>query len=100
MSQDAYADIAAFVAELTRQGMAEKTITTYQSDLLGFARWFSDSTGEPFRAASVTPSDILDYKAHLRTVQRRQAATVNRRLAAPLSAERGGERWTHACGIL
>src|ERR671939_98056 len=82
MSHNTYPDIAAFVAELTRQGMAEKTITTYQSDLLGFARWFSDSTGESFRAGAVTPTDILDYKAHLRTVQRRQAATVNRRLAA------------------
>jgi integrase/recombinase XerD len=82
MSPHDYPDIAAFVAELGRQGMAAKTITTYTSDLVSFARWFADSTGEAFRAASVTPSDILDYKAHLRTVQRRQAATVNRRLAA------------------
>src|SRR5919199_706309 len=82
MSKTDYPDIAAFVAELGRQGMAAKTVTTYTSDLLSFARWFTDSTGEAFRAASVTPSDILDYKAHLRTVQRRQAATVNRRLAA------------------
>ena len=82
MSKSDYPDIASFIAELGRQGMAAKTITTYTSDLVSFARWFSDSTGEAFRAASVTPSDILDYKAHLRTVQRRQAATVNRRLAA------------------
>ena len=82
MSNHDYPDITAFVAELTRQGMAAKTITTYTSDLVSFSRWFTDSTGEAFRAASVTPSDILDYKAYLRTVQRRQAATVNRRLAA------------------
>src|SRR2546423_2047158 len=82
MSQNHYPDIAAFVAELNRQGMAEKTIVTYRTDLTQFATWFGDSTGETFRAAAVTPSDILDYKAHLRTVQRRQAATVNRRLAA------------------
>jgi site-specific recombinase XerD len=82
MSMSDYPDITAFVAELGRQGMAAKTITTYTSDLVSFARWFVDTTGEAFRAASVTPSDILDYKAHLRTVQRRQAATVNRRLAA------------------
>jgi integrase/recombinase XerC len=62
--------------------MAEKTVTAYQSDMLGFARWFTDTTGEAFCASAVTPTDILDYKAHLRTVQRRQAATVNRRLAA------------------
>ena len=82
MSKTDYPDIAAFVAELGRQGMAAKTVTTYTSDLLSFARWFVDSTGEAFRAGGVTPTDILDYKAHLRTVQRLQAATVNRRLAA------------------
>src|ERR687886_3016189 len=82
MSKTDYPDIAAFVAELGRQGMAAKTVTTYTSDLLSFARWFTDSTAAAFRAAAATPSDILDYKAHLRTVQRRQAATVNRRLAA------------------
>src|SRR5919198_281506 len=81
-SQDTYPDITAFIAELTRQGMAVKTIATYRTDCTMFARWFTDSTGEAFRAAAVTPSDLLDYKAHLRTVQRRQAATVNRRLAA------------------
>jgi site-specific recombinase XerD len=82
MNHDTYPDITAFVAELGRQGMATKTVTTYATDLTMFARWFSDSTGEPFTARSVTPTDVLDYKAHLRTVQRRQAATVNRRLAA------------------
>src|ERR671933_2152415 len=82
MSKSDYPDIASFIAELGRQGMAAKTITTYTSDLLSFARWFVDSTGEAFRAGGVTPTDILDYKAHLRTVQRLQAATVNRRLAA------------------
>src|SRR5919202_638571 len=82
MSKTDYPDIAAFVAELGRQGLAEKTIATYRTDCTQFARWFTESTGEAFRAAAVTPSDILDYKAHLRTVQRRQAATVNRRLAA------------------
>jgi site-specific recombinase XerD len=82
MSHDTYPDISAFVEELTRQGMAEKTVNTYQSDLVSFARWFANTTGESFCAGAVTPTDILDYKAHLRTVQRRQAATVNRRLAA------------------
>src|SRR5919199_2690296 len=82
MSQNTYPEITAFLVELRRVGMAAKTVATYATDCTMFARWFTESTGEPFRAASVTPSDILDYKAHLRTVQRRQAATVNRRLAA------------------
>src|SRR5919198_6507336 len=82
MSHDTYPDITAFVAELSRQGMAAKTVATYATDCTMFARWFTESTGEPFSARAVTPTDVLDYKAHLRTVQRRQAATVNRRLAA------------------
>jgi len=30
-----------FVAELQRQEVAPTTITSYLSDLLGFARWFT-----------------------------------------------------------
>jgi site-specific recombinase XerD len=82
MSQDSYPEISEFLSELARQGMADKTVSTYATDLTMFARWFTDSTGEPFAARAVTPTDVLDYKAHLRTAQRRQAATVNRRLAA------------------
>jgi site-specific recombinase XerD len=82
MSHNTSPDITAFVTELGRQGMAAKTVSTYETDCTMFARWFTESTGEPFAARAVTPTDILDYKAHLRTVQRRQAATVNRRLAA------------------
>lgn len=82
MSQDNPIDISDFVIELCRQGMADLTVASYQLDLVGFARWFHDSTGEPFGAGAVTPTDILEYKAHLRTVQRRTPATINRHLAA------------------
>src|SRR5712691_738519 len=82
MSQDNPVDISDFVEELRRQGAAEKTVASYQLDLVGFARWFKDSTGEPFGAGAVTPTDVLEYKAHLRTVRLRTPATVNRHLAA------------------
>ncbi len=82
IAQDTPPDLVAFVADLRRQEVAAKTVESYQSDLTGFARWFTDSTGEEFTAAAVTPTDVRDYKAHLRTIRRRQAATVNRRLAA------------------
>ncbi len=75
-------DITDFVTELRRQEVAPKTVSSYASDLRGFARWFTDSTGEAFTAAAATPTDLREYRAHLRTVQRRPAATVNRRLAA------------------
>src|SRR5918912_2432849 len=91
MTHDTYPDIAAFVAELGRQGMAAKTVSTYTSDLASFSRWFADTTGEPFRAATVTPTDILDYKAYLRTVQAAERATAQGLTAeevGPIDAER------------
>src|SRR5438552_3980995 len=75
-------DIAAFVADLRRQEVAPTTVTSYATDLRAAARWFTDTTGEAFAAAVVTPTDLREYRAHLRTVERRAPATVNRRLAA------------------
>jgi site-specific recombinase XerD len=82
MSQDAPLDLSEFAEELRRQGVADKTVASYRSDLLGFARWFTDATGAEFGAGAVTPTDVSGYKAHLRTVQRRTPATINRHLAA------------------
>ncbi len=82
MRQDPSVDIDDFVAELRRQEASPATVRNYGADLRVFARWFADSTGEVFTAKAVTPTDLRDYKAHLRTVERLQAATVNRRLAA------------------
>src|SRR5687768_9609186 len=82
IAQDTPQDIADFITDLQRQEVAAKTVTSYRSDLLGFARWFTGSTSEAFTASAVTPTDVRDYRAHLRTIQRRPAATVNRRLAA------------------
>ncbi len=82
MTQDLSLEAAEFLAELRRQDAAPATVRNYAADLRAFARWFPDSTGEPFSARAVTPTDLREYKAYLRTVERRQAATVNRRLAA------------------
>src|SRR3712207_3148000 len=94
MSKTETDDIADFVQELTRQEVAEKTMRSYQSDLRHFTRWFEGTTGEAFRAAAVTPTDVRDYKAHLVSVERRRPATVNRRLAAL----RRFCRWAKAAG--
>ena len=82
IAQDTPRDITDFIMDLQRQEVAAKTVTSYHSDLLGFARWFSGSASEAFTATAVTPTDVRDYRAHLRTIQRRLAATINRRLAA------------------
>jgi integrase/recombinase XerC len=75
-------DVTEFLAELRRQEAAPATVRSYAADLRAFARWFPDGTGEAFAAQAVTPTDLREYKAHLRAVERKQAATVNRRLAA------------------
>jgi len=71
-----------FIADLKRQEAAAKTVANYLSDLNCFARWFTQTTGEGFAAANVTPTDIRDYRSYLQTTQGRAPATVNRRLAA------------------
>ena len=75
-------DIDAFVAELRRQDAAPATVRNYTADLRAFARWFHESLGEEFGARAVTPTDLREYRGYLRTVERKQAATINRRLAA------------------
>jgi site-specific recombinase XerD len=82
MGQDTPLDIDEFLAELRRQEVSPATERNYAADLRAFARWFPDSTGEPFSARAVTPTDLREYKAYLRAVEQKQAATVNRRLAA------------------
>jgi integrase/recombinase XerC len=75
-------DVAAFLADLRRQDAAPATVRSYAADLRAFARWFPDTTGEAFSARAVTPTDLREYRGYLRTVEHKQAATINRRLAA------------------
>jgi integrase/recombinase XerD len=96
MSMDLPPDITRFLDDLGRQDIAPATVSAYQADLRAFARWFPDTTGEPFSARAVTPTDLREYKGYLRTVERRQAATVNRRLAAL----RAFFRWAKGTGLI
>jgi site-specific recombinase XerD len=82
MSQELLGELNDFLADLRRQEASPATVRNYAADLRAFARWFRDSVGEPFAARSVTPTDLREYKAYLRTVEQKQAATINRRLAA------------------
>jgi len=82
MAQTVTDDLAAFLLDLYRQEVSPKTLSSYQSDLSLFARWFTETNREPFSARAVTPTDIRDYKAYLVTVKHQAPATVNRRLAA------------------
>jgi integrase/recombinase XerD len=74
--------IGRFLADLERQEVAPKTRAASRLDLMGFAGWFAETVGERFTPESVTPTDVREYRGYLRNVERRQPATVNRRLAA------------------
>jgi site-specific recombinase XerD len=82
MSHEQPLEVDEFLTDLHRQDASPATVRNYAADLRRFARWFRDSTGEPFTAHAVTPTDVRDYRSYLRTNERRQAATINRRLAA------------------
>jgi hypothetical protein len=82
MAQSGTDDLTAFLLELYREEASPRTIASYRSDLACFARWYSETNGEPFSARVTTPTDVRDYKAHLVAVEHRDPATVNRRLAA------------------
>src|SRR2546423_14788762 len=71
-----------FLQNLERQETAPKTRSSYRLDLLHFASWFARTVGERFSPEAVTPTDVRDYRSYLINVEKRQPATVNRRLAA------------------
>src|SRR3954470_7624532 len=71
-----------FLQDLERQETSPKTRDAYRLDLLHFAAWFAQSVGETFSPEAVTPTDVRDYRGYLLNVEKRQPATVNRRLAA------------------
>src|SRR5438067_13318622 len=82
MSQKQPDTLGNFFMELGRQEASELTIRNYRSDLAHFSRWFEGSLGEPLSPSVVAPTDIRDYREHLVAVEKRQPATVNRRLTA------------------
>ena len=88
------AELEPFLKNLERQERSPNTLSSYRLDLLHFARWFKASPGETFAAAAVTSTDIREYRGFLLNVERRQPATVNRRLAAL----RRFFRWAKATG--
>src|SRR5215210_7615971 len=84
-----------FLADLQRQETSPNTRRSYQLDLLHFAAWFARTVGEAFSSEAVTPTDVREYRGHLLNVEKRQPATVNRRLAAL----RRFFQWAKATGL-
>jgi integrase/recombinase XerC len=74
--------IQQFLEALQASDRAASTVSAYRNDLTLFARWFEQTNGQPFTLESVTPTDIRDFRQYGLLVEKRKAATVNRRLAA------------------
>jgi site-specific recombinase XerD len=88
--------VGRFLQDLERQETSPKTRDAYRLDLLHFTGWFSRTVGESFSPEAVTPTDVREYRGHLITVEHRQPATVNRRLAAL----RRFFQWAKATGLV
>ena len=84
-----------FLKDLDRQEASPRTRVSYRLDLLHFFRWFEQTVGDASTPEAVTPTDVREYRGYLLTVERRQPATVNRRLAAL----RRFFQWAKAMGL-
>src|SRR5215216_3486457 len=88
--------VGRFLQDLERQETSPRTRDAYRLDLLHFAGWFVQTVGETFTPEAVTPTDVREYRGHLLNVEKRQPATVNRRLAAL----RRFFQWAKATGLV
>jgi len=54
----------------------------YVSDVVLFARWLEEATGETFSAQEVTALDVREYVSYLTAVKRQKPADVARKVRA------------------
>lgn len=74
--------LAAFVSACVGADLSPRTVSGYRQDLEAFGRWFESSRGPDHDIATLTAIDLIAYRQHLVTVERRKPATVNRRVQA------------------
>ena len=65
---------------LRKRDRSEVTIKGYCYDLQQFARWFGQTNGRPPTPATITPTDVKEYRAYMQNVKGHKPATINRRL--------------------
>src|SRR5215216_1992863 len=94
--EDADRLVGRFLQDLQRQETSPRTRDAYRLDLLHFAGWLAQTVGETFSPEAVTPTDVREYRGYLLNVEKRQPATVNRRLAAL----RRFFQWAKATGLV
>jgi site-specific recombinase XerD len=69
-----------FEKALAAEEASPLTIKNYLLDLSQFSSWFEGTNGKPLTLPAITPTDVREYKDHLRRAAK--PATVNRRLAS------------------
>jgi integrase/recombinase XerC len=81
---------------LQRRDRSPRTVRAYLSDLRHFARWFAQTNGQPPTPATITPTDVREYRQWMVTVKDLAPATVNRRIASL----RAFADWAYAAGLM
>lgn len=69
-----------YVTYLQNDNKSLKTIEAYTQAVMEFQDWYSETTGQPFKAELVTPLDLRDYISWLATTQKQSPRTINKKL--------------------
>ncbi len=91
-----FAHLERFTHFLRQAERSPHTIANYLCDLRTFADWFASTNGEPLALASLTPTDLRDYKRWLVSERRLKVSSMNRHLATLKSFL----RWAIETGLL
>jgi integrase/recombinase XerC len=84
-----------FVADLAERERSEHTRANYQEDIGAFADWYEAKYHDAPTLALLAPSELREWRHHLREGRKLEPATVNRKLAALRSLL----RWAAAEGL-
>ena len=87
--------ITRFAGHLVDREKSEHTQKNYREDLLAFTDWYQKTYQERPDLRALAPSELREWKAHLRDSLQLEPATVNRKLAAL----RSFLRWAVAEGL-
>ena len=71
-----------FADHLVDQEKSDHTQKNYREDLLAFTDWYQQTYQERPDLGALAPSELREWKAHLRDDLKLEPATVNRKLAA------------------
>jgi site-specific recombinase XerD len=74
--------LSRFADHLVDQEKSDHTRNNYREDLMAFTGWYQETFHERPDLRALAPSELREWKAHLRDDLKFEPATVNRKLAA------------------